>query len=49
MIIIQVALSKEQIDAVIGRSREIKHMTESRFPRAQIRRSAGADCLLSSL
>ncbi|RAK99210.1 BAR domain-containing protein [Aspergillus ibericus CBS 121593] len=31
MIIIQVALSKEQIDEVIGRSREIKHMSETRY------------------
>ncbi|PWY73576.1 BAR domain protein [Aspergillus heteromorphus CBS 117.55] len=31
MIIIQVALSKEQIDAVISRSREIKRMTETRI------------------
>ncbi|PYH96018.1 hypothetical protein BO71DRAFT_448985 [Aspergillus ellipticus CBS 707.79] len=31
MIIIQVALSKEQIDAVIGRSREIKRVTETRI------------------
>ncbi|GKZ34850.1 hypothetical protein AbraIFM66950_005247 [Aspergillus brasiliensis] len=31
MIIIQVALSKEQIDAVISRSREMKRVTETRY------------------
>ncbi|PYH62810.1 BAR domain-containing protein [Aspergillus niger CBS 101883] len=31
MIIIQVALSKEQIDEVISRSREMKRMTETRY------------------
>lgn len=30
MVVIQLALSKEQIDEVIGRSREIKRLTESK-------------------
>lgn len=35
MVIIQLALSKEQIDEVISRSREIRRRSESRWPRAR--------------